>query len=165
MPVLALMSVRVWIELAIAALIAALCWWGYHTIYAHGANSVQAKWNIEKMQVAQQSLKIQTDNDLKTQKLAADFETQRSQTSEQIDTLNNHLSDALVKLRNRPDRPSQSNLSNIASTTKSPLGCTGSGLYKSDAEFLSRYANDTARLQLELKACYISYDAAREAVK
>ena len=165
MPVLALINPRVWLELAIAALIAGACWWGYTTVFDRGAESIQAKRDADKFQAIQETVIVQANALQITKNLTASMEAQRSQTNEQLDSLNNHLADALNGLRNRPDRPSKSNLPSNPPDTKSTTGCTGAGLYRPDGEFLSRYANDTARLQLELKACYTNYDTAREAVK
>ena len=165
MPFLALINPRVWFELALFAFLGLFCWWGYNMIYDRGAASIQTKWDIEKLQVAQQTARIQANALEITKNLTSSMESQRSQTNEQLDSLNNHLADALNGLRNRPDRPSKSNMPSNTADTKSATGCTGAGLYRPDGEFLSRYANDTARLQLELKACYTNYDTAREAVK
>ena len=161
----ALINPRVWLEIAVTAIIVALCWWGYHTIYERGANSVQVKWDKEKMEVAQQSAKVTADALLTTKSLQLTIDKLGSQTNDQISALNSNLNSAIAGLRNRPDRPSQSNLSNNTADAKAGGGCTGSGLYRRDGEFLERLASDTAKLQLSLKACYAKYDAAVDALK
>ena len=161
----ALINPRVWLEIAVAAIIAVFCWWGYHTIYERGANSVQVKWNKEKIEVAQQSAKITADALSTTKSLQLTIEKLGNQTNDQISALNSNLNSAIAGLRNRPDRPSQSNLSNNTTDAKTSTGCTGAGLYSRDGEFLSRLATDTAKLQLSLKACYAKYDAAFDVLK
>jgi len=43
---LALINPKVWLELALAALVVGVCWWGYSAIYNRGAESVQVRWDV-----------------------------------------------------------------------------------------------------------------------
>ena len=159
---LALINPRVWLELAVVALIAVVCWWGYDAIYARGEAHKQLELDEYKLQITEQSLKLKDENDTKTADLLKLFNVNEGQKNEQIDSLNNHLADALSSLRNRPNRPAKSDLPNNPADAKTGPSCTGAGLYRPDAEFLAGYATDTARLQLELKACYTNYDESRK---
>jgi hypothetical protein len=100
-----------------------------------------------------------------TKDLQSTFDNITGAKDAQIAAANANTAAAIAGLRNRPDRPSQSNLPGNPADTKAGSGCTGSGLYRRDGEFLARFAADTKRLQLELKACYASHDAATAALK
>jgi hypothetical protein len=74
----------------------------------------------------------------------------RKEKDAQIVAINNSLSDALIKLRERPDRPQGTN---------NGQGGTGLSLYASDATFLEREAARADILRSALSACYAQYDA------
>ena len=65
----------------------------------------------------------------------------------------------LDSLRNRPDRAAPDAVPGGAAD---PMGCTGAGLARQDAEFLARYAAAAAELANALGECRARYD---EAVK
>ena len=76
----------------------------------------------------------------------------RTQKDAQIASINNSLSDALIKLRERPSR-----------TQAAPNGQGGTGLSLSaeDATFLDREAARADILRSALSACYSQYDSLR----
>ena len=76
----------------------------------------------------------------------------RKEKDAQIVAINNSLSDALIKLRERPDRPQGTN---------NGQGGTGLSLYASDATFLEREAARADILRSALSACYQQYDSLR----
>lgn len=151
---LALINPRVWLELAAAALIAGLCWWGYSAIYDRGAESVQVLWTAEKLETAQQSAKIAADALKVTSDLQASADKQRENSNAQIKALNATLGTALAGLSSRAPRPGDGSLPASAGTG---TGCTGAQLYRQDGEFLSRESARADRLRIQLASCETAY--------
>jgi hypothetical protein len=160
---LALINPKVWIELAIAALIAGLCWYGYNVVYDRGAASVQAKWDKERSDIQAQSAKVSADALTTTKTLASTIETQRSETNAQISALNSSLAGAIAGLRERPTRDSAGRVP-VNPATGSAIGATGADLLRQDSEFLVREAARADKLRLQLAQCQVSYETARAAV-
>jgi hypothetical protein len=150
--------------IVIAALIAGACWlrhWDTTTQQEIGAARVQAAWDNEKTVNADARAKEVAANAAKTAALQATIDTQRSQANAQINALNSSLASAIAGLRERPARPNGSDLPQHPSSGE---GCTGAGLYRPDAEFLTREAARAKQLQIRLDQCYGAIDAAREAI-
>jgi hypothetical protein len=74
----------------------------------------------------------------------------RKDKDAQINAINNQLADALVQLRNRPSRTTQ--------TSSNGQSGTGSTLFAEDAEFLIREATRADQIRVALQACYAQYD-------
>ena len=74
----------------------------------------------------------------------------RKEKDAQIASINNSLSDALIKLRERPSRTQASS---------DGQGGTGATLSAEDAEFLVREAARADQLRTGLTACYEQYDS------
>jgi len=74
----------------------------------------------------------------------------RKDKDDQINAINNQLATALIQLRNRPSRSSQS-----SSNGKSG---TGLSLYAEDGSFLEWEAARADKLRSALEACYKQYD-------
>lgn len=93
---------------------------------------------------------------------------ERQDHAKQVALLNDHLRDALGELRDRPARPgpgSQGKGGAPDAAGAGPSGgCTGAGLYRDDAEFLTWRADAAQRIRLQRDSCYRLYGAAREAV-
>jgi hypothetical protein len=66
------------------------------------------------------------------------------------------LRSQLDSLRNRPDRSPDT----VPGGAENPVGCTGAGLARQDAEFLAGYASAAAELANALGECRAAYDAA-----
>lgn len=161
---LELLSPRVWLEIAVAALIAGACWWAYNAVYDRGAQSVQIEWDKDKAAQAAASAKVTADALATTKTLAATIDTQRRQTNAQITALNNSLAGAIAGLRERPSRSDAGNLSGNPATGSTSSG-TGAGLYREDGEFLAREAARAKALTIRLAQCQAQYGAARAALK
>lgn len=154
MPTLALLSPKVWLELGIAALLVALAWYGYDWVYDRGANSVQVKWDAEKLDQAQQSAKIASDALATTKSLQNSADEERKAKNAQIASLNTKLGVAIAGLRDRPSRPSSGDL---PKSTGTGTVCTGAGLYRDDGEFLVRLASRAKALDIKLASCEADY--------
>ena len=74
----------------------------------------------------------------------------RKEKDAQIASINNSLADALIKLRERPNR---------AQNTTNGQGGTGLSLSAEDATFLDREAARADILRSALSACYQQYDS------
>jgi len=160
---LALINPRVWVELALAAALAGLCWWGYTAVFERGAESVQVKWDAERQAQAEQSAKVAADALATTKTLADTIETQRSETHAQIAVLNATVATAVAGLRNRPARDSAGSVPRD-SATGSAAGATGADLLRQDGEFLVRESARADKLRLQLAQCQAAYGSARAAL-
>ena len=74
----------------------------------------------------------------------------RKEKDAQIASINNSLSDALIKLRERPSR---------TQAASNGQGGTGATLFADDAELLIREAARADKIRAGLDACYKQYDA------
>jgi hypothetical protein len=160
----ALINPRVWAELAVAALLAGLCWYGYNVIYDRGAASVQAKWDVEKADIQTKSAKVASDALATTKTLAATIDSQRSDFNAHITTLNATVASAIAGLRSRPARDSAGGVPRDP-TTGAAIGATGANLLRQDSEFLIREAGRADKLRLQLTQCQAAYNTARDALK
>ena len=77
----------------------------------------------------------------------------RKDKDAQISAINNQLANALVELRNRPSRASQSTVNGQVT-----CGDTGASLSAEDSEFLEREASRADQIRVALEACYAQYD-------
>jgi hypothetical protein len=77
--------------------------------------------------------------------------------NEKIKALNDSLSDALGRLSKRPQRPID-----IPTTPQAGNTCTGTELYREDAEFLTREAARAEKLITERDYYYEQYERARK---
>lgn len=118
-----------------------------------------------KYESAKENFKLQ-ENALNSKiALQDNFDKIQKDKDAKIKTLNADVSNLRNSLRNRPYRTEGSDLSRDTRTEESTTGATGLRLYRSDAEVLVWFAGETTELQTELKACYASYDKARETLK
>ena len=148
----------------IAALMVAFFLAGTHwKVYRMGEKAVQTKWNEERAEIAKQSLKLSEQ----AARTAADLQDKSDKLREaknaQISRLNTQLADALDRVRNRPERPSEGGLPNDASTGTT-TGCTGAQLYRADAAAFVREADRAQRVLADLAQCQAAYNNARAAL-
>lgn len=151
-------------RIAIIAIVVALaCFGAYRRGVSHGESRVQAKWDSERtaiMQAAQQAIQ---------ERIAAE-EQLRRQADEQQKTYQQKITrltadrDALLRsVRERPSRDSGGDVPGTAAAGDRS-GCTGSELYREDAEFLVGEAERADRIAEQLTACVAQYQAARDAI-
>jgi hypothetical protein len=79
--------------------------------------------------------------------------------NEQLALVDRRLNAALGELRKRPDRPAPGA---PPRDTAACAGATGAELAGGDAEFLTRYAADAARLQAAVETCQARYESVRQ---
>jgi hypothetical protein len=156
---LSLLNPRLWIALAIAALISGSGWW----VYGQGAASVQAKWTAAELVRAEQSAKIAADTAATTQNLQTAVNVITKVKDAQITKLNISLAAALDGLRNRPERTAPGVVPQDTSAASGP-GCTGAQLYQPDATAFVGEAARADRLLADLQQCQDQYNTAYEAL-
>jgi hypothetical protein len=150
----------------IVALVGGL--YGVHVYKVHEAvkdavQVVQIQHNTETFKQKEILLDKQRVQDLHLQE---DFNKRKGEQDAKIKALNSDVSNLLISLRSRPDRPtSTSGNSPSSSSAEGSTGVTGQGLYKSDAEFLARSASDTETLKLGLIQCYKDYDVVKQSIE
>lgn len=103
----------------------------------------------ERASTASADLKRQSEQNLKEKK-------------RELEIANSKYNALLDSVRNRPDRPSGSDLPGNPGDSESTEGATGMQLYRSDAVLLSWFADQTSQLQINLNACYKDYDAVKQ---
>jgi hypothetical protein len=153
------LNLRLVAAAAIAVALAASHW----KAYTQGEKSVQAAWNVEKLELARQTLRLVDARDRTTQDLQDGAAAHRKAKNERIKALDADLAAALGRLSDRPDRPSPSSVP----TDTAPgagTGSTGAQLYRPDADFLVREAARAQRLVLDLEQCQARYEQARRAL-
>ena len=159
---LALIPMRVWLQIAATAAIIGAGWWAYSWAYDRGADSVRVLWDAEKQDIADQTAAIKAEAQSATDALRAKADTLRRTKDAQITRLNADLANALDGLRDRASRPGAGDL---PGDTAAGAGCTGASLYAGDAGFLVRETARSDRLRLDLQQCQAAYGAARDALK
>lgn len=129
--------------------------------YAKGKAEIQKEFDAYK--VAQD--KKYTDTVLKyrekEQELQKTAAAEQEKHRDQIRSIDKRLSAALVELRNRPERRAPSTKSTVPGTTETCIGVSGAELARGDAEFLTRYASDAAKLREALSTCETRYEQVR----
>ena len=104
-------------------------------------------YKLDAYKVAQ--AKAVHDKEVQSQE---DTDKIRKAKDAQIANINSQLADALISLRNRPNRSQSSN------NGQSATGSNGSQLFYEDSTFLAREAARADTIREALKACYAQYD-------
>lgn len=89
--------------------------------------------------------------------LQASADTERQKKDEKINAISRQLDAALISLRNRPTRPATT-----TQDTGSVQACTARGLYREDAEFLTREAARSESVLAERDYYYQQYEEVRK---
>ena len=155
----ALLNWRVWAAVVLAVILAGTHWKAYKV----GQSDIKAAWSAEKVEQGKQTVRLLENARLETDRLQAAANAQQKAKNVQIAQLDADLSDAIERLRNRPDRPGGADMP-AAAGSEPVAGCTGAELYRADGEFLTRLAARADRQRIELGACQAAYDQAREAL-
>lgn len=153
----ALLNWRIWAAVMVAIFLAGTHW----KAYTAGQKSIQAEWNAEKVEQSRLSIALQNKNVKTTAELQANTDKRNGELHAQINRIASERDRLADELRNRPERPSEGDLSTATGDGKGVSGCSGKGLYREDGGFLVRESSDAAVLQAGLKSCYAQYDDAR----
>ena len=125
-----------------------------------GARKIQQAWDREKATIAEQHVVAITEARERERALQTRIDQERSNYSDQINRINAEYSRVIAGLRQRPEIRVHS-CPSLPESSGAPVGCTGAGLAKPDAEFLAGYAADAARLEAALEQCRAAYEAVR----
>jgi len=94
--------------------------------------------------------------------LVAQAEQEKGRKDAELKVVGNKLSAVLIKLRDRPERNSEVPTATPARPAES---CTGTELYRQDAEFLIREAARADEVVIQLMQCQAQYNAARNELR
>ncbi len=157
------MNAAVYMGLALA--IMAGNWLVYRQGAQSGRDEVRAEWTRESATRALRTAEQQIEH-RNTERALIDNAARQQRTRNETDKriAAEHAAE-LDSLRNRPQQRAADRPGEAASPAADGVGCTGAGLARGDAEFLSRYAADAAKLKAEFERCTSNYDAAERALK
>ena len=122
--------------------------------YWHNSDKNKA---IEAVKISL-SLKAEQEARAKEQIMNYDAYKLRAEKDDKIQTINSQLDSALRQLRNRPLRPSNPSAPSVGEA------CTGTKLYREDAEFLAREAARAESVKAERDYYYERYENARKSL-
>lgn len=132
----------------VLALFSALAGYGYG--HEYGVAKVQAKWDTEKAAI----IAAQRE---KEAELQASMDKLRETKNRETAKLQRTVAALTVSLRSRPERPT---VPTPASVGDGAIGCTGTGLYKPDGNFLIGESARANILRLALITCQKAYQDA-----
>lgn len=110
----------------------------------------------EAVRAVKQELTLKSEQEARAKEQLLTYQAYQTQREkdEKINAINSKLTIALRMLRDRPNRPSDP-------TTPSGESCTGTKLFREDAEFLTREAARADQLAAERDYYYERYENAR----
>lgn len=129
---------------------------GYYNGYDNGKEKIQAEWDKAKTEAIAkhaEELRQARDKEQSWQKAANNIQKEKDN---EIRKLNATHAAIVHSLRDRKDR-TESGMPDDPDAAQSQ--CTGTGLYRSDAEFLAREAARADEIRIALKQCYAQYDS------
>lgn len=133
--------------IALAAFLVAL--WAFHEYdKAQAVNEV-----VEQAEKASKDYKERTERVQKT--LDASHRLALKEKDVKITSIERNLRSDIERLRNREVRP------NVVTITETRETCTGTGLYREDAEFLTREAARAEKVRIERDYYWQQYENAR----
>lgn len=133
--------------IALAAFLVAL--WAFHEYdKAQAVNEV-----VKQAEKASKDYKERTERVQKT--LDASHRLALKEKDVKITSIERNLRSDIERLRNREVRP------NVVTITETRETCTGTGLYREDAEFLTREAARAGKVRIERDYYWQQYENAR----
>ena len=153
----------------LGALLTVLGAFGFGYASNDGADKVTAAWaQADKVATEARAKRIATARQAEATLQAAADEDRRK-TDEKNKRLSARVAALADELRKRPERPAEPRPANVpqpaASAGAQGGGCTGAGLYRSDAMFLVGKSELYQRIRNQRDDCYAQYERAREALK
>ena len=136
--------------IALAAFLVAL--WAFHEYdKAQAVNEV-----VKQAEKASKDYKERTERVQKT--LDASYRLALKEKDVKITSIERNLRSDIERLRNREVRP------NVVTITETRETCTGTGLYREDAEFLTREASRAEILRAHIKSLESQYEMVRKLI-
>lgn len=125
--------------------------------FKFGADRIQGKWDAEKTALAARHIKAMEQAHDQQVLLDVTIEELRHDRQSEVDRLHRTVANLTDQLRNRPDRPAAGALSAPTSAQPTAIGCDGTQLYRTDAEFLAGEAARADEALSYLKECRAAY--------
>lgn len=122
---------------------------GYYNGYGNAKEKVQSEMAIAHAEELRQA----RDKEQGWQKAANNIQREKDNEIRKLNATHTAL---VNSLRDRQDRPKNGVPDDPDSEQNK---CTGTGLYRSDAEFLAREAARADEVRIALKQCYAQYDS------
>ena len=129
--------------------------------YATGRAEIQKEFTAYKTEQEKKYTNTVLKYREKEQELQKTAAAEQEKHRDQIRSIDKRLSAALVELRNRPERRASTANSAVPSAAETCAGVSGAELARGDAEFLTRYASDAAKLREALSTCEARYEQVR----
>ena len=151
------------IYLAITLCAVGISVYGYNVIYDRGAQSVQTKWDSVEIERSKEIERIKLETERTNTELVTKTAAQQKALNEKIVNLNKSLTTALASLSDRASRPSSETQSD-STGTESATSCTGTNLFRQDAEFLIREAARADEIKLYWAQCQEQYNFLKDTI-
>lgn len=124
---------------------------------------VQSSWNLERAATAQAQAEELMKARQRESALRDLADRLRKEKRDEANRLAREYAADLERLRDRPE--ARAGTGGVPEGAAAGVGCTGAGLARLDAAFLTGYAHDAARLQLALDTCQAAYDEVRRSLE
>jgi hypothetical protein len=147
---------------ATSILLAGSAVYAYNKGRQSGMQEVQILWDSERLVTAQAHAEQQMKARQTEQALQKLVDQQRQEHRREVNRIVSRYNADIERLRDRPE--ARATDSGVPEGAVAGVGCTGAGLSKSDAEFLSWYSASAARTQAALDACIHAYNEVRESI-
>jgi len=122
-----------------------------------GQAKVQAKWDQERAKLAEEYAANVTAMREKEQAMQGNADKLRQEKDRELKKVADTNKLLLDSLRHRPERPSNSGMSQTPGAEQS--GCSGKDLHRESATDIVKLAMDADELRIALKQCYAQYDS------
>jgi hypothetical protein len=135
----------------------------YEMGHTDGKREVQARWDVERIEQARQRADALRKARLREMDLQMTIDRLRGDHHETVARITAERDTALRELRRRPERPAgYVPTAAQAAGSESAPACSGTQLWRDDAEFLVRLAADADIVRASLNECRAAYDEARK---
>ncbi len=142
----------------VIAFTGAIGWKAYTAGQAEAAQRLTAAYVAEKLEVQKVVNAELVKARQREKELLAVMQQSSQEYNNEIQRVTDKYDNIVDSLRNRPTTRTDSNRG-VPDSTSTNVGCTGKGLARSDAEFLTRYAADAAKLQAAMNSCKERYSS------
>ena len=147
---------------ATSILLAGSAVYAYNKGRQSGMQEVQTLWDSERLVAAQAHAEQQMKARQTEQALQKLVDRQRKAHQNEVARIVREYTALTDSLRDRPEARAADG--GVPEGAVAGVGCTGAGLSKPDAEFLSWYSASAARTQAALDACVHAYEQVRREV-
>lgn len=147
--------------IAVAVVIAftgAVGWKAYTAGQAEATQRLTAVYVAEKLETQKVVNTKLIEARQREKELLAVMQQSSQEYNNEIQRVTDKYDNIVDSLRNRPTTRTDSDRG-VPESTSTDVGCTGKGLARPDAEFLTRYAADAAKLQAALNSCKERYSS------